>query len=85
SECRVSDHRPISGGFVIGVKRINEDQRQVVEKQVKEGWRNVQEREIRIKKLAWLRSWGWTDARVENILDVEGGDLTRVVRILSGE
>ncbi|KAG0016609.1 hypothetical protein BGZ80_009085 [Entomortierella chlamydospora] len=85
SECRVSDHRPISGGFVVGVKRINEAQRQVVEHQVKEGWLKVQEKEIRIKKLAWLRSWGWTDARVEGILDREGGDLSQVVRVLTGE
>ncbi|KAF9197891.1 hypothetical protein BGZ49_001483 [Haplosporangium sp. Z 27] len=85
NECRVSDHRPISGGFVVGVKRINEVQRQMVEQQVKEGWHKVQEKEIRIKKLAWLRSWGWTDARVESILDREGGDLSKVVRILTGE
>ncbi|KAF9375279.1 hypothetical protein BGX21_003837 [Mortierella sp. AD011] len=85
NECRVSDHRPISGGFVVGVKRINEAQRQVVEHQVKEGWLKVQEKEIRIKKLAWLRSWGWTDARVEGILDREGGDLSQVVRVLTGE
>ncbi|KAF9111632.1 hypothetical protein BGX27_004645 [Mortierella sp. AM989] len=85
NECRVSDHRPISGGFVIGVKKINEAQRQVVEQQVREVWCKVQEKEVRIKKLAWLRSWGWTDAGVESILDREGGDLSKVVRILSGE
>ncbi|KAI8605559.1 Endonuclease/exonuclease/phosphatase [Dissophora ornata] len=84
-ECRVSDHKPISGGFVVGVKKIDEAQRQIVEQQVREGWLKVQEKEIRIKKLAWLRSWGWTDARVEGILDREGGDLSQVVRILSAE
>ncbi|KAI1293974.1 hypothetical protein EDD11_008293 [Mortierella claussenii] len=84
-ECRVSDHKPISGGFVVGVKRIDEAQRRVVEQQVKEGLCKVQEKEIRIKKLAWLRSWGWTEARVEGILDREGGDLAQVVRILSAE
>ncbi|KAG0253723.1 hypothetical protein BG011_006204 [Mortierella polycephala] len=85
SECRVSDHKPISGGFVVGVKRIDEAHRRVVEHQVKEAWLKVQDREIRIKKLAWLRSWGWTDPRVEGILDREGGDLEKVVRILSVE
>ncbi|KAI7826579.1 Endonuclease/exonuclease/phosphatase [Gamsiella multidivaricata] len=85
NECRVSDHRPISGGFVVGVKRIDEAQRRVVEQQVKEGWHKVQEKEIRIKKLAWLRSWGWIDTRVEGILDREGGDLAHVVRILSAD
>ncbi|KAG0312332.1 hypothetical protein BGZ99_009580 [Dissophora globulifera] len=84
-ECRVSDHRPISGGFVVGVKRIDEAQRRVVEQQVREGWLKTQDREVRIKKLAWLRSWGWTDGRVEGILDREGGDLRQVVRILSSE
>ncbi|KAG0080221.1 hypothetical protein BGZ90_000273 [Linnemannia elongata] len=85
NECRVSDHRPISGGFVVGVKRIDEAQRRVVEQQVKEGWYKVQEKEIRIKKLAWLRSWGWNDPRVEGVLDREGGDLAQVVRILSSD
>ncbi|KAF9092435.1 hypothetical protein BGX23_004309 [Mortierella sp. AD031] len=85
NECRVSDHRPISGGFVVGVKRIDEAARRVVEQQVKEGWHKVQEKEIRIKKLAWLRSWGWSDPRVESILDREGGDLGQVVRILSSD
>jgi hypothetical protein len=85
NECRVSDHRPISGGFVVAVKRIDEAQRRVVEQQVKEGWYKVQEKEIRIKKLAWLRSWGWNDPRVEGILDREGGDLAQVVRILSSD
>ncbi|KAG9070507.1 hypothetical protein KI688_008045 [Linnemannia hyalina] len=85
NECRVSDHRPISGGFVVGVKRIDEAQRRVVEQQVKEGWYKVQEKEIRIKKLAWLRSWGWNDPRVESVLDREGGDLAQVVRILSSD
>ncbi|KAF9580714.1 hypothetical protein BGW38_002523 [Lunasporangiospora selenospora] len=83
NECRVSDHKPISGGFIIGVKKIDEAQRQIVEQQVMDGWYKVQEREIRIRKLAWLRSWGWTDARVEGILDREGGDLGKVVSILS--
>ncbi|KAF9932022.1 hypothetical protein FBU30_009086 [Linnemannia zychae] len=78
NECRVSDHRPISGGFIVSVKRIDEAQRRVVEQQVREGWYKVLEKEIRIKKLAWLRSWGWTDPRVEGILDREGGDLTKV-------
>ncbi|KAF9353260.1 hypothetical protein BGX34_011707 [Mortierella sp. NVP85] len=82
NECRVSDHRPISGGFIIKVKRIDEAQRRIVEQQVKEGWLKVQEKEIRIKKMAWLRSWGWTDPRAESILDREGGDLAQVVRIL---
>ncbi|CAO3574882.1 unnamed protein product [Mortierella alpina] len=82
-ECRVSDHKPISGGFVVSVKRIDEAQRRVVEQQVKEGWFKVQEKEIRIKKLAWLRSWGWNDPRVEGILDREGGNLEQVVRLLS--
>ncbi|KAG0024358.1 hypothetical protein BGZ82_010458 [Podila clonocystis] len=85
SECRVSDHRPISGGFVVAVKKIDEAQRQIVEQQVKEGWFKVQEKEIRIKKLAWLRSWGWTDPKVEGILDREGGELATVVKILSAE
>ncbi|KAG0096945.1 hypothetical protein BGZ93_003736 [Podila epicladia] len=85
NECRVSDHRPISGGFVVAVKKIDEAQRQIVEQQVKEGWFKVQEKEIRIKKLAWLRSWGWTDTKVEGILDREGGELAKVVRILSAE
>ncbi|KAG0222642.1 hypothetical protein BGW41_005887 [Actinomortierella wolfii] len=81
-EVRVSDHRPISGGFIVSVKRIDENQRRVIEKQVREGWLKVQEKEIRIKKLAWLRSWGWTEPGVEQILDREGGDLERVVQIL---
>ncbi|KAG0043399.1 hypothetical protein BGZ83_011456 [Gryganskiella cystojenkinii] len=84
-ECRVSDHKPISGGFVVGVKRIDEAQRRIVEQQVKEGWFKVQEKEIRIKKLAWLRSWGWSDPRVEGILDREGGDLGKVVQVLMAE
>ncbi|KAF9970324.1 hypothetical protein BGZ73_006993 [Actinomortierella ambigua] len=83
-EVRVSDHRPISGGFIVSVKRIDEAQRRVIEKQVREGWLKVQEKEIRIKKLAWLRSWGWTEHGVEQILDREGGDLSRVVQILGG-
>ncbi|KAF9926021.1 hypothetical protein BGZ67_008340 [Mortierella alpina] len=82
-ECRVSDHKPISGGFEVSVKRIDEAQRRVVEQQVKEGWLKVQEKEIRIKKLAWLRSWGWNDPRVEGLLDREGGSLAQVVRLLS--
>lgn len=68
---------------MVAVKKIDEAQRQVVEQQVKEGWFKVQEKEIRIKRLAWLRSWGWTDPKVEGILDREGGDLAKVVRILS--
>ncbi|KAG0266934.1 hypothetical protein DFQ27_009292 [Actinomortierella ambigua] len=83
-EVRVSDHRPISGGFIVSVKRIDESQRRVIEKQVREGWLKIQEREVRIKKLAWLRSWGWTENGIEQILDREGGDLSRVVQILGG-
>ncbi|CAG8490227.1 3671_t:CDS:2 [Ambispora gerdemannii] len=57
-ECKVSDHRPISGGFTVTTKMIDQNTRAEIEERVKAEWQEKLDEEKRKRKLLWLARCG---------------------------
>ncbi|KAI8582739.1 hypothetical protein K450DRAFT_226679 [Umbelopsis ramanniana AG] len=57
-EARASDHRPISSGFLVKVKTIDDQRRDRIMEKVELAWHQTLEKLIQKKKLDWLMAYG---------------------------
>lgn len=57
-EARASDHRPISAGFYVKVKTIDDLRRDRIAEKVEVAWHQTLERLIQKKKIEWLIGYG---------------------------
>ena len=71
-ECKVSDHRPISGTFQAKVKTIRKEVRAEVEDEVKGQWEEYLEEEKKTKKLLWLVRAGYDIEEARKALEGRG-------------
>jgi len=70
-ECKVSDHRPISGAFSIRTKTIIKDQAEAeklgkvwkdnVKEEVEKAWKDKVKEEKFVSMIRWLKSCGWDE------------------------
>ncbi|GES90435.1 DNase I-like protein [Rhizophagus clarus] len=79
-ECKISDHRPISGAFKIRIKTIRKSHQDKVKYKVERTWKEEviedKKREIMIK---WIKSCGWNEKIAVKTLDENYGDLRKTV------
>ncbi|KAI9290246.1 Endonuclease/exonuclease/phosphatase [Umbelopsis sp. AD052] len=57
-EARASDHRPISSGFLVKVKTIDDQRRDRIMEKVELAWHQTLEKLIQKKKVDWLTAYG---------------------------
>jgi hypothetical protein len=60
-EPRASDHRPISAGFLVKVKTIDDQRRDRIVEKVELEWRQTLEKLIQAKKIEWFMVYGLCD------------------------
>ncbi|KAG9293362.1 hypothetical protein G9A89_007608 [Geosiphon pyriformis] len=82
-ECKVSDHRPISGAFIVNTKAIDKTKRVEIESEVKEKWNIKLKEEIRRKKLAWLSQGGWDIEVCRKVMNETDHNLRKAIEILN--
>ncbi|CAB4419932.1 unnamed protein product [Rhizophagus irregularis] len=78
-ECKISDHRPISGAFKIRIKTIRKSHQAEVKEDVDRIWKEKikdKKREIMIK---WIKGCGWDEQSAIRTLDENYGDLRKTV------
>jgi hypothetical protein len=78
-ECKISDHRPISGAFRIRIKTIRKSHQAKVREEVEGIWREkvkIKKREIMIK---WMKGCGWDEQSADRTLEENYGDLKKAV------
>ncbi|CAG8554414.1 8116_t:CDS:2 [Paraglomus occultum] len=82
-ECKVSDHRPISGTFQAKIKTIRKEVRAEVEDEIKGQWKEYLEEEKKAKKLLWLVRAGCDIEEARKALREGRGNMHKAINRLN--
>ncbi|CAG8558372.1 3905_t:CDS:2 [Ambispora leptoticha] len=82
-ECKVSDHRPISGGFIVTTKSIDQGAKVEVEEEVKAEWQERFDEEKRKRKFLWLIKCGWDPDLSNKVMRETDYNLRKAIEILN--
>jgi len=82
-ECKVSDHRPISGTFQAKIKTIRKEVRAEVEDEIKGQWKEYLEEEKNTKKLLWLVRTGCDMEEARKALREGRGSMHKAINRLN--
>ncbi|CAG8457853.1 8822_t:CDS:2 [Funneliformis mosseae] len=82
-ECKISDHRPISGAFYIKTKKILEDKKDLVREEVEKAWKEKAKEELHKFTVRWLESCGWDEQIADKTLRENHRNLRKTVDQLS--
>ncbi|RUS17772.1 hypothetical protein BC937DRAFT_89508 [Endogone sp. FLAS-F59071] len=83
-ECRVSDHRPISAGFIVKVKTIDPRRKMDLKGKVEAGWADRLERMVRKAKIEYLAGFGYHREQAVQVLEQVGWVVGRAIGRLLG-
>ncbi|CAH1765705.1 1343_t:CDS:2, partial [Entrophospora sp. SA101] len=81
-ECRVSDHRPISGAFEITIKTILENKQADIREAVDKAWKVKVNEEKTKKMIKWLVECGWEEKMAKKVLKDNYGNLKKALETL---